>query len=95
MRSVSVRELRGKSAQIWRELVNEQDLVIRSKGRPIAILSATTEETLEESLKAFQRARATLALVRTQMDSVRKGKDQISPEEINRLIATVRKTRRK
>jgi antitoxin (DNA-binding transcriptional repressor) of toxin-antitoxin stability system len=95
MRSVSVRELRGKSAQIWRELLSEQDMVIRSKGKPIAILSATTEDTLEESLKAFQRARATLALIRAQMDSVRKGKDKMSPEEINRLIAAVRKARRK
>jgi antitoxin (DNA-binding transcriptional repressor) of toxin-antitoxin stability system len=95
MRSVSVRELRGKSAQIWRELASEQDMVIRSKGKPIAILSATTEETLEESLKAFQRARATLALMRAQMDSVRKGKDKMSLEEINRVIASVRKSRRK
>jgi antitoxin (DNA-binding transcriptional repressor) of toxin-antitoxin stability system len=95
MRSVSVRELRGKSAQIWRELASEQDMVIRSKGKPIAILSATTEETLDESLKAFQRARATLALMRAQMDSVRKGKDKMSLEEINRVIASVRKARRK
>ncbi len=91
MRSVSVRDLRSRSAQIWRELAQEQDLVIRSKGKPIAILSATTEETLDESLKAMQRARATLAVVRAQMASVRKGKDGMPLEEINRLIAKSRK----
>ncbi len=95
MRSVSVRELRSRSAQLWRELADEQDLVIRSKGKPIAILSATTEETLEESLKAFQRARATLALMRAQMASVQKGTDKISLDEINREITSVRKKRRK
>lgn len=95
MRSVSVRELRSKSAQIWKELAEEQDLVIRSKGKPVAILSLTTEETLDESLKAVQRARATLALMRAQMESVRKGKDKTSLAEVNRLVASVRKHRQK
>ena len=48
MRFVSVRELRGKSAAIWKELAEEKDLVVTSNGKPIALLSATSEELLEE-----------------------------------------------
>lgn len=58
MRFVSVRELRGRSAAIWKELAKEKDLVITSNGKPIALLSATSEENLEESLVAVRRARA-------------------------------------
>ncbi len=95
MRSISVRELRSKSAQVWRELASEQDLVIRSNGKPIAILSSTTEETLEESVTALQRARSTLSLMRAQMDSVRKGTSKMPFARINQIISGVRKARAK
>jgi antitoxin (DNA-binding transcriptional repressor) of toxin-antitoxin stability system len=94
MKMISVRDLRTKSAQIWKDLQKEQDLVVTSNGKPIGILSATTDDTLEESLEAVRRARATLALMRIQMDSLKKGKDKMTLEEINRVIAEVRKERR-
>ena len=56
MRFVSVRELRGKSAAIWRELAQEQEMVITSNGKPIALLAATSEELLEESLDTLRSA---------------------------------------
>ena len=49
MRFVSVRELRERSASIWKALVEEKDMVITSNGKPIALLSATSGESLEES----------------------------------------------
>ena len=42
MRFVSVRELRGKSAAIWKELAQEQEMVITSNGKPIAFSVRTT-----------------------------------------------------
>ncbi len=95
MRSISVRDLRSKLAQVWRDLAEGEDVVIRSKGKPIAILSATTEETLDESIRALQRARLTLSLMKTQMESVRKGTSKLSLEDINRVVGSVRKGRRK
>ena len=58
MRFVSVRELRGQSAAVWKALAEEKDLVVTSNGRPIALLSATSDETLEEwpDLRPSQRA---------------------------------------
>ncbi|NTW89032.1 MAG: type II toxin-antitoxin system Phd/YefM family antitoxin, partial [Desulfobulbaceae bacterium] len=39
MKFLSVRDLRGKSAQIWKDLPEEREMVITSNGRPIAILA--------------------------------------------------------
>ena len=50
MRFVSLRDLRGKSSEIWRRVGAEKDLVVTSNGHPIAILSAVSEDSLEESL---------------------------------------------
>ena len=41
MRFVSVRELRGQSAAVWKALAKEKDLIVTSNGKPIALLSAT------------------------------------------------------
>jgi len=93
MKFLSVRDLRGKSAQIWKELSDEREMVITSNGRPIAILAAVTEANLEESLSAFRRARAIDAVVSLQRKSVEKGTDRISLDEINAEVQSVREKR--
>ena len=93
MRFVSVRELRGKSAAIWRELAEEKDLVVTSNGKPIALLSATSEEMLEESLVAVRRARALAAVTAMQQASVKAGTDRLSAKEIEAQIQAVRRER--
>ncbi|MCC7264934.1 MAG: type II toxin-antitoxin system Phd/YefM family antitoxin [Candidatus Latescibacteria bacterium] len=93
MRFVSVRELRGRSAAIWKELAAEKDLVVTSNGKPIALLSATSEETLEESLVAVRRARALAAVTAMQQASVKAGTDRLSAKKIEAEIAAVRKGR--
>lgn len=90
MKFLSVRDLRGKSAQIWKELPDEREMIVTSNGRPIAILAAITEATLEESLSAFRRARAVAAVSSLQRRSVEKGTDKISLDEINSEIKSVR-----
>ncbi len=94
MKMISVRDLRTKSAQIWKDLKKEYDMVVTSNGKPVGILSAATEGTVEESLNAVRRARATLAVMKAQMESVRKGKDKMTLEDINREIAAARRERR-
>ena len=95
MKFVSVRDLRGKSADIWRELSDEREMVITSNGRPVAILAAVTESNLEESLAAFRRARAIDAVASLQRRSVASGADALSADEVETEIAAVRKARRR
>lgn len=93
MRFLTVRDLRGKSAQIWKDLPEEREMVITSNGRPIAILAAISESNLEESLTAFRQARAVEAVAALQRRSADQGTDTISMEEIDAEIKAVRKKR--
>jgi len=90
---LSVRDLRGKSAQVWKDLPREREMVITSNGWPIAILAAVNESNLEEAVSAFRQARAVEAVAALQRRSVEQGKDRLSLEEINAEINAVRRTR--
>jgi len=93
MKFLSVRDLRGRSAEVWKNLPEEGEMIVTSNGRPIAILAAITESTLEESLSAFRQARAIEAVVSLQRKSAQQGTDKISMEEINAEIKAIRKKR--
>jgi antitoxin (DNA-binding transcriptional repressor) of toxin-antitoxin stability system len=93
MKFLSVRDLRGKSAKVWKELPEEREMIITSNGRPIAILAAINESNLEESLTAFRQARAIEAVASLQRRSVDQGTDQITMDEIDAELKAVRKNR--
>jgi len=94
MKFLSVRDLRSQSANVWKALPQEREMVITSNGRPIAILAAITESNLEESLAAFRQARAVEATAYLQRRSVEQGTDQILLEDIEAEIKAVRRQRR-
>ena len=54
MKFITVRDLRGRSGQVWSTLAREREVILTSNGKPIAILSAVSEETLEESLRGHE-----------------------------------------
>jgi antitoxin (DNA-binding transcriptional repressor) of toxin-antitoxin stability system len=93
MKFITVRELRGRSGQVWNTLAREREVILTSNGKPIAILSAVSEETLEESLAALRRARAVASVEKLQRQSVQAGTDKLSLTEISAEIQAVRKTR--
>ncbi len=93
MKFVSIRDLRGKSPAVWRDLRGEGEMVVTNHGRPIAILAAVDESTLEHSLAAFRQARLVEAVSTLQRRSVEQGTDKITVEEINAEIQAVRRRR--
>ena len=93
MKFVSIRDLRGKSAEVWKKLSSEREMIITSNGRPIAILAAVNESNLEESLSAFRQARAVGAVASLQRRSVEQGTDNISMDEIDGEIKAARRRR--
>ncbi|OGQ44641.1 MAG: prevent-host-death protein [Deltaproteobacteria bacterium RIFCSPLOWO2_02_44_9] len=93
MKFVSVRDLRGKSAQLWKALSDEREMIVTSNGRPIAILAAISESNLEESLAAFRQARAVEAVASLQRRSVEQGTGRITMDEVDTEIKAVRKKR--
>jgi len=95
MKFLSVRDLKTKSSQVWKDLPDQKDMVITSNGRPIAILSSINENNLEQILSAFRQARAIEAVTSIQYESVRKGTDKMTLEEINNEIKSVRSKRKR
>lgn len=95
MKFLSVRDLKTKSSQVWKDLPDQKDMVITSNGRPIAILSSINENNLEQVLSAFRQARAMEAVTSIQYESVRKGTDKISLKEIDHEIKLVRSGRKR
>ena len=95
MKFLSVRDLRTKSSQVWKELADQKDMIITSNGRPIAILSAINENNLEQVLTAFRQARAKQAVTSLQYESVLKGTDKITMVEIDAEIASLRSARKR
>ena len=93
MKFISVRDLRGKSGEIWQDLPVEREMVITSNGRPVAILAAVNESNLEEALAAFRQVRAIEAVAALQRQSVKQGTNKLTQPEIAVEVATVRKKR--
>lgn len=94
MKFLSVRDLRGNSARVWRELPLEKEMVVTSNGRPVAVLTAVDEGSVEESLAAWRRVRATQAIADIQMRSVQRGTDRFSMAEIDAEVRKARQERR-
>ena len=94
MKFVSVRELRNRTSQLWRDLERERDLIVTSHGKPVAILSATDERSLERALGDIRRSRARAALAEIHRDAARRGLDRLSMEGIDAEITAARADRR-
>lgn len=88
MKFVSVRELRGRSGQVWKRLDDGDDVVVTSNGKPIAVLSPVREDDLERSLATIRRARALDAVADLQAGAASR---KVSAREVESEIAAVRK----
>jgi len=95
MKFLSVRDLKTKSSQVWKDLSDQREMIITSNGRPIAILSSINENNLETTLSAFRRARAMEAVASIQYESVRTGTDRITAGKIDDEIKSVRSKRKR
>ncbi len=93
MKFVSVRDFRIRPGDIWKQLKIDNDIIITSNGKPIAILNSVEAENLESSISVLRRARALLALEKIQKASASKGTDKLSEEEIENEIKSSRSER--
>jgi prevent-host-death family protein len=93
MRFVSVRELNTKPKEIWAK-IKDEEVVVTSNGKPIAVLSAVTEENLDKTLRAIRRSRALVAVEEMQKRSVKSGLDRLTDGEIESEIRAARRERR-
>ncbi|HMK75127.1 MAG TPA: prevent-host-death protein [Thermodesulfobacteriota bacterium] len=94
MRFISVRDLNTKPKEIWTK-IKDEEVVITSNGKPIALLSGVTEETLEKTLRTIRRSRALVAIEEMQKRSIELGLDKLTDSQIESEIQAVRKSRRR
>lgn len=94
MKFVSTEELGFTPKNIWQATDNDQEIVITTNGRPVAILTGVDESTFEQEIEAIRRARALRALDQIHKESVEKGTHLLSEEEIQAEIDAVRKEKR-
>jgi len=95
MKFVTVRDFRTSSANIWKTLPTEQEMVITNNGKPIALLTPLSDRNLEETLSAVRRAKAINAVKLIQQDSIKNGTNEMALDEINSVIKLSRKERKK
>jgi antitoxin (DNA-binding transcriptional repressor) of toxin-antitoxin stability system len=92
MKYVSVRDLSTKPRTVWKK-IKEDDVVVTSNGKPIALMYGVTEETLEEQIRAVRRSRALLALEDMQKEAAKRDLDRLSDADIEAEVQAVRKDR--
>jgi prevent-host-death family protein len=95
MKFVTVRDFRSKSAQVWKRLKSEDEMVITSNGRPLALLTPVSDDNLEQTLNTIRRAKAMAAVNSMQLKSLQSGNNKMAFSEINREIAQQRKGKEK
>jgi antitoxin (DNA-binding transcriptional repressor) of toxin-antitoxin stability system len=93
MKFITVRDFRSRPAKVWKDLKKSDEMVLTSNGKPIALLTSVSEENLEDTLRVVRKAKAMASVFSIQTDSVAQGKDMLSLAEINREIATTRRSR--
>ena len=94
MKFMTLRDLRTKTAQLRKELASEREMIVTANGRPFAAIVPVTPDGLEEEVRALRLARFGVLVDRIQARSKAMGLDTMSMEEIDKLIARVRRERR-
>ncbi|GHU21716.1 hypothetical protein FACS1894164_02640 [Spirochaetia bacterium] len=95
MKFVTVRDFRTSSANIWQTLPEEQEMVITNNGKPIALLTPISDKTLENTLSSIRKAKAINAVKLIQQESIAKGMDKITMDEIDEEIKRIRNESKK
>jgi antitoxin (DNA-binding transcriptional repressor) of toxin-antitoxin stability system len=94
MKFITVRDFRSSPAQIWKQLLSEREFIITNNGKPIALLTPLTDETLEDTIKTIRKVRAINAVKKMQEISIQKGTNTLSEEEIEKEIKKSRESQK-
>ena len=92
MEFIPVRDLRVQPGAVWDKLRRQGDLVLTSRGQPIALL-VSVQEDLERTLTAVRRARAQMAVSEMRRVAQGRGLDRLSAAEIEAEIGAARRER--
>jgi antitoxin (DNA-binding transcriptional repressor) of toxin-antitoxin stability system len=95
MKFITVKYLRTSPANFWKILPEEKEVVVTDHGKPIALLTPVNDKTLENTLSVMRQTKAINAVKLIQQESLKKGMDKITMEEIDEEIKRIRKQSKK
>jgi len=94
MKLIAIQDLK-QPRQLKERLRAEKELLLTSDGRPVAVLvNVDASEDPAAVLQCIRDSRSRLGLSRIREAASRSGTAKLTPEQINREITAVRKSRR-
>lgn len=94
MKTVTIRDFRTRPGEVRKTIAGEPQSLLTAGGKPFALMVPVDSNSLEETVEALKIGRAQTALRALREEARRKGLDQLSPAEIDAVIAEVRTGRR-
>ena len=88
MKFISSKDLRQKSGEVW-EKVKEEDFIITSNGKPVAILTSIDED-IEQQLRTIRRAKAEVSVFNMRKAALQNNLDSLSETAIEAEIKSYR-----
>lgn len=92
MKFVSSREIRVNPKPVF-DALEDEEVVITSRGKPVALLLAVSGEDLEETVRLVRRARAQTAVSRMRKAAARQGPDRMDQAGIEEEVTAARSER--
>jgi len=95
MSTISVSELKKRPASQWLKTAAKGDLVITSKGQPVAVLLRIAAASLKSTRVLLRSFRALQAQAALQQAAAANGTARLSMSDIDAEIAAARRARRR
>jgi len=94
MTLIPIKDFRSRSAEVWRRVAQHNDVVVTNNGKPVAVMTSVTADSVDELLTSLQRVRALRALEAIHRQAVAQGSASLSDAAIAREIRAARRSRR-
>lgn len=95
MSTISVSELKKRPAKQWLKSAGKEELVITSKGQPVAVLLRIAAASVESTQALVRSVRALQAQAALQHAAATSGAAELSMADIDAEIASSRRARRR
>jgi prevent-host-death family protein len=93
--TISISELKKKPAGAWLKSAAKHDLVITSKGQPVAVLVRIAAASVDSTRALLRSVRALQAQAALQQTATANGTASLSMSDIDAEIAAARRARRR
>jgi prevent-host-death family protein len=95
MSTISVSDLKKKPAKQWLKSASKDDLIITSKGQPVAVLLRIASASVESTRALLRSVRALQAQTALRQAAAANGTSSFSTSDIDAEIAARRRVRRR